>query len=136
MRWPWLATVVLAGGCATLTSGGAAVSVYRAPLDAKSSAALMPAGCRLLSEKAPVSLTELEMEGDKHPYRVQQNEAAAAGANVLLVRSRTIVDRRDYECAGASPITDCPPSSGAWYRVVFVSYACSADAIRSLQGQR
>jgi hypothetical protein len=77
-------------------------------------------------------MTELEMDGDKVPFRLQRNDAAAAGANVLLVLSRLTMSRHDVECPGGSPITDCPPSSGAWYRVIFERYACTPEAIRAL----
>jgi hypothetical protein len=92
----------------------------------------MPDGCRLVAAKAPVSMTELEMEGQNDPYRAARNEAAAAGANVLLVLSRFTVPRHDFDCPASSPITDCPPSEGAWFRVVLESYLCTAEALRKL----
>jgi len=131
MRW-WVLLVAGACGCATLTPEGASVLVYRAPLEAQPSRAPMPEGCRLLKESQPINITELELEIDKHPYRTQQNEAAATGANVLLVRSRELIGRRTYACPASSRITDCPPDSGAWYRLVFDSYACSSEALRAL----
>jgi hypothetical protein len=87
----------------------------------------MPGGCRLLASSHPTSMTELEMQGQRDPYRAQRNTAGAAGADILLVRSRLVVSRRDPDCPAAAPITDCPPSSGAWFRVVFESYACGPD---------
>jgi hypothetical protein len=92
----------------------------------------MPDGCRLLAETPPVWMTELEMEGEKHPYPAQRNQAGAVGANALLVRSRLIESRHYFECPGSSPITDCPPSSGAGFRVVFESYACTPNALHAL----
>jgi hypothetical protein len=77
-------------------------------------------------------MTELEMQGQKDPYRTERNQAGAAGANVLLVLLKQTVARHDFECPGSSPITDCPPSSGAWFRVVFESYACTPDALQAL----
>ena len=92
----------------------------------------MPAGCRLIATTPPVSMTEQEIEGQKDPYRVQRERAAAEGANALLVLSKVEMLRRDVNCAPALPITDCPLSSGAWYRVVFESYACTPDALKTL----
>lgn len=122
----------LTSGCVTLTSEGARVSVYNAPLDGQVSQRGLPDGCRLVAAKPAFSTTELEIEGQKDPFRVTRNEAGAAGANVLLVLKRTILSRHDLECPGSSPITDCPPSSGAWYRVVLESYACTPDALHAM----
>jgi hypothetical protein len=108
-------------GCATLTPEGAGVAVYRAALNGTPSRHAMPPGCRLLATKPAVDMTELDIEGQKDPFRVQRNEAGVAGANALLVLSRMTSSRRDFECLGASPITDCPPSFGASYRLVFES---------------
>ena len=72
------------------------------------------------------------MEGQKDPFRVERNEAGAAGANAMLVLSSMIISRHDPECPGSSPITDCAPSFGAWFRVVIESYACTPDAVREL----
>jgi hypothetical protein len=33
-------------------------------------------------------------------------------------------------CAGASPIKDCPPSSGAWFDVVLETYSCRCGVAR------
>jgi hypothetical protein len=123
-----LAAAVLPCACVTLTPEGARVAVYRAPLDGSSGDHFMSKGCRLIAVHAPVSMTELEMEGQKDPYRVARNEAGAAGANALLVRSRVVMSRRAAECPAASPITDCPPNQGAWLTVVMESYTCSPDA--------
>jgi hypothetical protein len=130
---PLLIAAAAALGCATLTPEGARVSVYKAPLEGPPGEHGMPEGCRFLAAKPPVSMTELEIEGQADPYLAARNEAAAAGANVLLVLSRLTVSRRDMNCPAASPITDCPPSSGAWFRVVFESYDCAPDALRKLQ---
>jgi hypothetical protein len=127
-----LLLAVLAGGCVTLTPEGARVSVYRAPLDGVPFQHRMPEGCRLLATNPPVPMTELDMEGQKDPFRVERNEAGTAGANALLVLSRMTMSRHDSECPASSPITDCPPSFGAWFRVVIESYACTPDALRRL----
>jgi hypothetical protein len=123
---------VLSCGCSTLTPDGARVSVYQAPLDALPPQHGMPTGCRLVQTKPAVSMTELDMEGQKDPFRLQRNEAATSGANVLLVLRRMILGRRDSECTAGLRITDCPPGFGAWFRVVVQSYACSPDALRTL----
>ena len=95
----------------------------------------MPDGCLLLATKPPVDMTELDMEGQRDPFRIQRNDAGAAGGNALLVLSQMTVSRHDSECPGSSPITDCPPSFGAWYRVVFESYACTPEALARLPVQ-
>jgi hypothetical protein len=86
-----------------------------------------------VTRNAPVGMPELDLEGQKDPFRAQRNEAGAAGANALLVLSEMTISRHDSECPGASPITDCPPSFGAWFRVVLESYACSPEAVQELQ---
>jgi hypothetical protein len=75
------------------------------------------------------------MEGQKDPFRRERNAAGAAGANALLVLSRMTVSRHDSECPGSSPITDCPPGFGAWFRVVIESYVCTPDALRGLSAR-
>ena len=132
MRRCLLLPAVFASGCVTLTPEGARVSVYRAPLEGLPAQHSMPTGCRLLSTKPPVTMTELDMEGQKDPFRLERNQVGAAGGNALLVLSRTTVSRHDSECPGSSPITDCPPSFGAWFRVVMEGYACTPDALRKL----
>ena len=132
MPWCLLLLAVFAGGCVTLTPDGARVSVYRAPMDGLPFQRDMPEGCRLLATTPPVSMTELDTEGQKDPFRMQRNQAGAVGANVLLVLSRMTMSRHDSECPGSSPITDCPPSFGAWFRVATESYECTPDALRRL----
>src|SRR5262245_64695872 len=129
MRACWLAVGILAGACVSLTDGGARVSVYQAPLDGTPAQRRMPEGCRLLSRTPQTSTTELDLEGQKDPFRVQRNEAAAAGGNALLALTRIKVSRRNLVCPGSSPITDCPPSFGAWFDLVIERYACSPDAL-------
>jgi hypothetical protein len=132
MRWPMLCIAIACGGCATVTPAGARVAVYSAPLNSTQPRHGMPAGCTLLSSTSPVAMTELEMTGQNDPFREQRDAAAAVGANAILVLSRMTVDRHTFECPSTSPITDCPPSSGAWYRVVIERYACTPDALRAL----
>ena len=135
-RWVALLLVFLATGCATLTPDGARVVVYQAPLDAPPAKREMPAGCRLLNTTPPVSLTELDIYGQDDPYRLQRNQSAASGANALLVLMQQISTRRDFECPAGSRITDCPGTSGGWFRVVFESYACTPDALQTLAKPR
>ena len=128
------AALPVAGGTTSkaAASDSTPVAVFRAPLDGPPSGRAMPADCRLLQTAKPVNMTELEMEGQRDPFKVQRADAAAAGGNTLLVLSKIIQPRRDFECAKAMRITDCPASSGAWLQVVFESYACSAEALKTL----
>src|SRR5262245_46747944 len=101
MRWcPWT-VFVFGSACVTLTQEGARISVYRAPLDAAPARRSMPQGCRLVATKPKISMPEVDMEGLREPYRGERNQAAADGANVLLVLSRQVVSRRDPECPAA-----------------------------------
>jgi hypothetical protein len=131
-----LVLAVLTSGCATLTPDGARVLVYQAPLDGPPAKREMPAGCRLLNATPPVSLSELDLYGQHDPYRKQRNQGAAEGANALLVLTQQISTRRDFECPAALRITDCPGSSGAWFRVAFESYTCTPDALQTLAKPR
>ena len=132
MRLYLLLPVVFSCACVTLTPEGARVSVFRAPLDAVPARRSMPPSCVLIATKPAVTMTEQEMEGQKDPYRVQRNEAAAAGGNALLVLSRVIGSRRNPECPGTLPINDCAGNTGATFDVVIESYSCTADALREL----
>ncbi|HJZ76331.1 MAG TPA: hypothetical protein VKE51_31565 [Vicinamibacterales bacterium] len=132
MRWWLLLLATGAWACATLTPEGSRVSVFQAPLNAPPARRRMPSGCQLLFTRPAVSMTELDMEGQKDPFRRQRNQTGAAGGNALLVLSRMTISRHDPECPGASPITDCPPSFGAWFDVVIEAYSCPPDALHTL----
>jgi hypothetical protein len=119
-------------GCATLTPGGSRVTVYQAPLDALPPQRSMPKGCRFITATVPLTMTELDLEGQNDPFRRERNDAAAAGANALLILRQMTKARRDSECTVGLPITDCPPSFGAWFRVVIESYACTPDGLNAL----
>ena len=106
--------------------------VYQAPLDQAPAQGRMPSGCRLLSTTPSQSINELDLTGQKDPFSAERNAAAASGGNALLVHTRMTMSRRDLDCPGASPITDCPPGFGAWYDVQLETYACTPDALRSL----
>src|SRR5262245_22166097 len=129
----WLVLLVVsASSCVTLTPAGSRVSVFRAPLNAPPAQRRMPSDCQLMFTRPPVSMPELDIEGPKDPFRLQRNAAGAAGENALLVLSRMTISRHDSECPGSSPITDCPPSFGAWFDVVIEAYSCTPDALRTL----
>ncbi len=132
MRVLPLLVAVFASGCVSLTPEGARVAVFQAPLDGTAAQRTMPAGCRIVSSRPPVTMPELDLKGQKDPFRAERNEAGAAGANVLLILSQMTLARRNGECPNASPITDCPGSFGAWYRVEVETYSCSDDALHAL----
>jgi hypothetical protein len=127
-----LLIAAIASGCVALTPQGSRVVVYQAPLDGTVAQRTLPTGCNLVSSKPPVTMPELDLKGQKDPFRVERNEAGASGANVLLVLSRMTLGRRNFECPNASPITDCPGSFGAWYSVALETYSCSDAALRAL----
>lgn len=127
-----LAIALCVAGCATLTPAGAKVAVYRVPATESRAVSTMPRGCRLLGDSWSLRITELEIESQKDPYVSERNRTAEAGGNALLVRPRVEMPRRSLECPGSARITDCPPESGAWYRLTFESYECTADALRTL----
>jgi len=123
---------ILAGGCApVLTPQGHGVSVYLVKAGGVPRDSQMPEGCRLLGTKAPVNMSEAEL-AQEDPYRLARNDAGAAGGNALLVRSKMIASRRNVNCPVASPITDCPGNSGAWFSIVFESYSCTSEALKTL----
>jgi hypothetical protein len=132
-RGLWLA--ILTGGCATFSPLAEQVSVYHGTVDQSPAVDRVPARCRLVAAKPKVTMTELEMVGLNQPYRRQREEAASSGANALVVRTRLLYSRRDLNCPAASPITDCPGSSGAWFDVLFESYACAPEALQELAAQ-
>src|SRR6476661_3048729 len=127
-----LLLVMLGCGCATRPPDISGVPVYQASLDAVAAQRAMPSGCRLVKNTKKTSMTELDMTGQKDPFYVQRRDANRAGGNALLVLSRQVISRHDLECPGASPITDCPPGSGAWFDVVVERYACTQEALRTL----
>ena len=135
-RWCALAGIVTLSSCATpLTTAGAHVFVVRSPLDHASPEQRMPE-CKLLATTPTLSRTEFDLEGQHDPFRAERNEAGAAGGNILVVRSRMVVSRRDFDCPASSPITDCPGTSGAWYDVVFESYMCPDEVAQALHARQ
>ena len=105
------------------------VAVYQAPLDGPNA---MPSGCREIRRTPPQSWTELDRTAPVDPYGRERAATAGAGGNVLLVLDRMTSPRRDFDCPAAAKITDCPRSLGAWFDLVFVSYACSAEGLSGL----
>jgi hypothetical protein len=132
---PGAALLVFVESCATAppppTSGvgSADVSVFQAPIDGSHA---MPSGCREIRRTAAQSWTELDRVAPADPYRAERAATAAAAGNVLLVLDRMTRPRTDFDCPAAAKITDCPRTTGAWYDLVFVSYACSAEALSGL----
>jgi hypothetical protein len=118
--------------CVTLTPAGAGVTVYKAALVSERDQREPLAGCRRLSSSEPRFITELEMEGQKDPFRVERNATGAEGGNALLVQTRMIIGRRDPECTESLRITDCPATSGAWFRMVVAGYACTDEGLQAL----
>jgi len=116
--------------CASASRAGAAfgVTVYRTPAG---NGVRMPSGCRLLGESGSRTMSESDLDGPG-AFSGDLASAAAAGANVLLSVETMISPRRDFDCAAAQPISDCPGTLGAWYRVVLRSYACDDAARRTL----
>ena len=125
----------LLAACAStpLSPAAAQVPVYQAPLDAPAAASRMPEGCGEVARQAPQYRSELGMTGT---FRTERAQTAAAGGNVLVALTRQIVPRQCSNCPAASSITDCPPCEGAWFDVVFVSYACPAPVLATLPPER
>ena len=121
---------------APLSPAAATVAVYQAALDGPPAANKMPSGCEEILRTPPQHRSELDRIGSADPYRRERAATAAAGGNVLLVLDRLIAPRTSFDCAAASPITECPPSVGAWFDVVFVSYACAAQSLSELPKER
>jgi hypothetical protein len=121
-----------AARCATTPSPAArGVLVLHAKEGYGAKASPLPAGCRLVGAHPSVDQTERDLAISE--FRRERERAASSGANVVLAREEMIVPRRDYDCPASSKITDCPPSEGAWFRVVYEDYACSPDAVDALR---
>jgi hypothetical protein len=129
-----VAAIVVAGsalGCASLTPEGAKVKVYEADAKTPPDARRLPAGCRVLATTAPVDQMESERQsGD--PYRVQRNETAAKGGNVLLVLSERTLTLNKTDCAPSDTSPDCQSRAQNWYKVAFESYACDEPGLQAL----
>jgi hypothetical protein len=120
---------ILAAACASSARpapGASAIAVYEHRPETPGRLE-MPAGCRLLGEGAPTTVSETDL-ATPDTFRVERDRAARSGANVLVLVEQLISPRSDFDCAAAQPITDCPNTLGGWYRVVPRSYACDASA--------
>lgn len=125
-----LASVVTLA-CTSLTPPGREVKVYQADVKTpETPAPPLPQGCKLVATAGPIDQQEQERQIDD-PYRIQRNQTAAAGGNVLLVKSSRIVALKRTECAESDP-RNCPDSSQTWYKVSFGSYACDGAALAAL----
>ncbi len=125
------ALACLAAACTTITPEGAKVKVYEADLKTPAPARALPEGCRLLATTAPVD----QMESERHlddPYRVERNQTAAKGGNILLVLSSRYLTRPMTDCAPSDTSPDCQSRSQNWYKVGFESYACDAAGLDAL----
>jgi hypothetical protein len=86
----------------------------------------MPAGCRLVRESHPQTLSESDLAQPDIFFRGDRVRAVEEGANVLLLVERMVAPRQDFDCAATQPISDCPQTLGGWFSVVSRSYACDA----------
>ena len=125
------ATLAIAGRCASGRSDAAqGVRVFHRREGYGAPTGPLPAGCRQIASHPSVEQTELELAVSE--YDKERTRAAAAGGNVVIAKEEVLVPRRNLDCPVALPITDCPPAEGAWFRVVYEDYACSAEAVDEL----
>ena len=120
-------------GCSATTApadGSPSVSVYQAPWPPDGVVG-MPAGCRMVAESPPQSWSETDLVSPD-TFRAARARAAGLGANTLLLVEKLVLPRRDFDCAAAQPIGDCPRPRGAWYEVAVRAYACDESARQSL----
>jgi hypothetical protein len=118
--------------CASLTPEGKAVRVYSTQLKtAGAPAPPLPSGCRMLKSWGPIT-EETEARHIADPYRAQRNEAAAAGGNVLLVRSYRFMEKKKTDCPMSDNSPDCAANAQNWYKTSFDSYGCDASALQAL----
>lgn len=119
-------------GCASLTAGGREVKVYQADVAAADQAAPpLPDGCRLLKTWGPIDQQQEAREiGD--PYLQERNQTAAAGGNILYLRSYRFKDLMKTDCPVGDKSQGCMDQSQSWYKVTFMSYGCNAEALAEL----
>ncbi len=119
-------------GCASLTPDGAKVKVYQANVTAEDEPAPpLPAGCRLLGTSGPIDQQQ-EAREQSDPYLIQRNSTAAAGGNVLYLRSFRFRNLMKTDCAVADKTPGCMDQLQNWYKVTFYSYSCDAAAVSEL----
>jgi hypothetical protein len=122
----------VAVSCVSLTPGGAKVRVYQADVDSpEAPAPPLPDGCRLLGSSGPIEELQEALE-KSDPYRVQRNETAALGGNVLYLRSYLFQRLMKTDCPVGDTSPGCMSNAQNWYRVTFQSYACDTGAIAEL----
>jgi hypothetical protein len=137
MRRLALLLLIATSGCITLTSQGKLVSVASASLDTVPALRLLPDGCsRVTVALKDERMSEQEIEGQADPFRRQRNDVGAAGGNLLLVLKQMERGQRGFECPPTSKITDCGGMSGAWFRIEFQTYTCSADALKEIAANK
>jgi len=133
MRRTILLALTLAGaGCATLTPAGKSVKVYQADVaSADQPAPPLPEGCKRLKEWGPIDQQQ-EAREISDPYLQERNTTAAAGGNVLYLRSFRFKNLMKIDCPVGNTSPGCMDSEQSWYKVTFESYACDAGALAEL----
>ena len=127
-----LALALAGAGCATLTPEGKSVKVYQADVtSADQPAPPLPNGCRRLKEWGPIDQQQ-EAREISDPYLQQRNTTAAAGGNVLYLRSFRFKNLGKIDCPVGNTSPGCMDSEQSWYKVTFESYACDAGALAEL----
>jgi len=127
------AVTLVSSSCATtLTPGGAAVKVYETDRPKGEPVSKLPEGCRMISATAPFRQQEQERVTVTDPYRAERNATAEHGGNVLLVRSKTIIELKKTDCPVSDHSMDCQERNQSWYEVVLESYACDEPALVAL----
>ena len=127
------AVTLVSSSCATtLTPGGAAVKVYETDRPKGEPVSKLPEGCRMISATAPFRQQEQERVAVTDPYRAERNATAERSGNVLLVRSKTIIELKKTDCPVGDHSMDCQERNQSWYEVVLESYACDQPALVAL----
>jgi len=127
------AVALVSSSCATtLAPGGAAVKVYETDRPKAEPVSKLPEGCRMISATAPFRQQEQERVAVTDPYRAERNATAERGGNVLLVRSKTIIELKKTDCPVSDHSMDCQERNQSWYEVVLESYACDQPALVAL----
>jgi hypothetical protein len=122
----------VSAGCASLTPGGKNVRVYQADVAAADAPAPpLPDGCRLLKTWGPID-QEQQAREISDPYLQERNETAAAGGNILYLRSYRFMNLMKTDCPVGDKSPGCMDQSQSWYKVTFHSYACDAGALAEL----
>jgi hypothetical protein len=127
-----LALALAGAGCATLTPEGKSVKVYQADVtSADQPAPPLPDGCKRLKEWGPIDQQQ-EAREISDPYLQERNTTAAAGGNVLYLRSFRFKNLMKIDCPVGNTSPGCMDSEQSWYKVTFESYACDAGALAEL----